>query len=147
MMGLTANQLGFTVFAVTAALFWGVAPVLARAGLAGTDPVSGLTIRTLGITAVLTVYALATGGLTRLAGVGWKPASLLLAEGILASLLGHLAYFYALKLGQAGQVVPIAASYPLFAVLAAALILGEPLTWTRAAGALLVVGGVWLLRS
>jgi transporter family protein len=144
---VTANQVGFAVFALTASVLWGVAPVLAKAGLAGTDAGTGLLIRTLGVAVVLLIYAFATGGVARLAEVGWRPASLLLAEGLLASLAGHLAYFYALKLGQAGQVVPIAATYPLFAVLAAALLLGEALTWTKAAGAALVVAGVWLLRG
>lgn len=139
--------MGFLVFALTASLLWGVAPILGKAGLATTDPATGLLVRTLGVASVLLVYALATGGLARLATVGWQPAGFLLAEGILASVLGHLAYFYALKLGEAGRVVPIVAIYPLFALLAAVLFLGESLTWSKVAGALLVVSGVWLLKG
>lgn len=141
-----AGQIGFLVFALTASLLWGVAPILGKAGLASTDPATALLVRTLGVASVLLVYALATGGLARLAAVGWQPAGFLLAEGILASVLGHLAYFYALKLGEAGRVVPIVAIYPLFALLAAVL-LGESLTWLKVAGALLVVSGVWLLKG
>ncbi|HCJ10403.1 MAG TPA: hypothetical protein DHW14_04480 [Clostridiales bacterium] len=144
---MTASQIGFAAFALAASVIWGIAPVLGKAGLASTDPGTGLLIRTLGVAAVLVTYAAATGGFSRLAAVGWGPAGYLLAEGILASLVGHLAYFYALKLGEAGRVVPIAASYPLFALIAAAVLFGESLTWQKTAGALLVVGGVWLLKG
>lgn len=144
---MSANQVGFTVFALVAALLWGVAPVLGKAGLGSTDPGTALLIRTLGIAIIVLVYALATGGFTRLGAVGWRPAALILGEGVLASLAGHLAYLYALKLGEAGRAVPIAAAYPLVTVLVAAAFLGETLTWPKVAGAALVIAGVWLLKG
>jgi len=144
---MNAQQIGFAAFALAAAVSWGLAPMFGKAGLSATDPTTGLLIRTLGVAAVLTVYALATGGFARVAAVGWRPAAFLLAEGILASLVGHLAYFYALKFGEASRAVPITASFPLVAVLAGVLFLGESLTPAKIAGVVLVVAGVWLLKT
>jgi len=144
---MSPSQAGFIALALVASLLWGVAPVFGKAGLGSTDPNTALLVRTLGIALVLTVYALGTGGFARLATIGWRPAGFILAEGILASLAGHLAFYYALKLGEAGRVVPIAASYPLVTVLIAMVFLGEAVTWQKLAGTLLVVAGVWLLKG
>ncbi len=143
---MPSGQLTVTLLALLAALLWGVAPVFGKAGLGSVDPGTALLVRVFGVALVLAVWALATGAFARLGTVGWRPAALLVGEGVLASIAGQLAYYYALKLGEASRAVPIGATYPLVTVLIAAGFLGESLTWTKAGGALLVVAGVWLLQ-
>ena len=67
-------------------------------------------------------------------------------EGIFASLIGHFAFYYALRLGEASRVVPIVSAYSLITILAAVIFLSEKMTIYKGAGALLVIAGVFLLR-
>ena len=72
---------------------------------------------------------------------------LLMASGLLASFIGQLAFYKALKAGSLSQVVPVSGAYPLIAALLGWLVLHEPLTLSRGAGVLCVVLGVWFLRA
>ncbi|MCL4424521.1 MAG: EamA family transporter [Firmicutes bacterium] len=60
---------------------------------------------------------------------------------------GHLAYYYALKSGEASRVTPVTAAYPVVTVLLVCLLLGEKLTWSKVVGVLLIVAGVILLKK
>lgn len=131
---------------ITAALF-GVAPILARLGLAKVDPGLGLVVRTFAVATALLVWLLASGRLTDLASMDTRSFMFLAGEGVLASLLGHLAYFYALRAGEASQVVPVVSAFPVVAFILGVTVLGETATPGRWIGAALVVAGVVLLRS
>ncbi|MCK5567894.1 MAG: EamA family transporter [Actinomycetia bacterium] len=61
-------------------------------------------------------------------------------------MIGHFAYYYALRLGETSKVVPIATAYSLITVLAAAIFLSEKITLIKGAGIVLILGGVILLR-
>jgi bacterial/archaeal transporter family protein len=68
------------------------------------------------------------------------------ASGVLA--VGSLILLYvALNTGEAGKVVPVSAAYPAVTLVLAAIFLSEALTFGRAAGALLVIGGVVVLTT
>jgi bacterial/archaeal transporter family protein len=68
------------------------------------------------------------------------------AAGVLA--VGSLILLYiALGTGEASKVVPISAAYPAVTLVLAAIFLSEALTVGRAAGALLVIGGVVVLTT
>jgi len=135
------------LFALTTSFLWGTAPILGKLGLVGADPAVALVLRSFTITAILAVWAALSGNLPEVGSLLSSRAGALIAvEGILASLLGHLAYYYALKYGKASSVVPVASSFPLFALIMAILVLGERPSWERALGVVLVVGGVRLLR-
>ena len=66
--------------------------------------------------------------------------------GICAALLGQLAYYYALKFGDISQVTPIAAAFPIVAMLLAVAVFGEQITVTKVVAAVLITTGVVLLR-
>lgn len=70
------------------------------------------------------------------AGVGWAVLS-----GIFAS-FGLLLFFLALERGEASNVVPVTAAYPLVTALLAALVLSEEISPLRGLGTLLVVVGI-----
>ena len=68
------------------------------------------------------------------------------ASGALA--VGSLILLYlALGTGEASKVAPITAAYPAVTLVLAAIFLSEALTLGRAAGALLVIGGVVVLTA
>ncbi len=135
------------LYALLTALLWGVAPLFGKLGLEEVDALAGMTLRTMVVGAVLLLFGGFTGQLANVTSIGLKSGLLIAAEGLLASLLGHLAYYQALKLGDASRVVPVTAAFPLVTVLMAILFLGEPLTWQRVLGAALVVGGVLLIKG
>ena len=67
-------------------------------------------------------------------------------SALLGAALGQAAYYVALRHTDASRVVPVVAAYPLVAVLLAALLVHETLTWPKLLGAALIVGGVALIK-
>lgn len=136
------------LFAVLAAVIWGFAPALEKVGLRGTsiDPFLGVFIRTIPIAFFAMLGVLVMGKLGEVASVDLKSALFVGAGGLVAGLLGQLAFYSALKGGEASVVVPVAATYPLVALLVSVLFLGEAFTMQKLAGIALVVGGVVLLK-
>jgi len=129
-----------------AVLFWSLGPVLAKVGLATIDPLLALTIRTVSVAVILLITTTARGSLGALRALDPRAAAFLVADGISGSLLAHLAYFYALSLGDASSVVPVSATYPVLALLWSAILLREHITPGRVAGAILIIAGVFLVR-
>ncbi|MBI1910657.1 MAG: EamA family transporter [Deltaproteobacteria bacterium] len=134
-------------FAVLAAIIWGCAPVFEKLGLdSKIDPYLGVVIRSIPI-AVIGIAGLAfMGRLNSIASVDAKSAILVAVGGLIAGLMGQIAFYSALKTGEASVVVPVAATYPLVALLVSVVFLGEAFTIHKLIGIGLVVGGVMLLR-
>lgn len=133
-------------WALLTALFWGLGPIFAKLGLVKSDPFTALLLRSLGVFAALVIWGLATARFSALKEVEPRTWSLLIAEGMAASVFGHFAYYNALKLGKISSVVPITTSYPLLAMLLAVLLLGDRLTLGRGLGGALIVLGVFLIQ-
>ena len=72
--------------------------------------------------------------------------ALLALGGLLASFVGQLAFYHALKAGSVSQVTPLAGAYPLVAAILGWWLLREPLSLSGVLGALLIICGVILLR-
>lgn len=136
------------LFAVLTAVIWGFAPALEKVGLKGAsiDPLLGVFIRTIPIALFAMLGVLVMGRLGEVASVDLKSALFVGAGGLVAGLLGQFAFYSALKWGEASVVVPVAATYPLVALLVSVLFLGEAFTMQKLAGIALVVGGVVLLK-
>lgn len=132
--------------AALAMLFWGLAPIFGKLGLVNANPLAALTIRSLTISAILLIVAIATGQWKSLLQIAPRDASFLALEGICAALLGQLAYYYALKFGEVSQVTPIVAAFPLVAILLAVAVLGEQITATKILAAVLITAGIVLLK-
>lgn len=135
------------LWALLAALAWGFAPLFEKIGLAKMPVFAGLFYRSLGVIIGLALlmafkfpeikYTLASGN------TGWP---LLVIGGFLASVIGQIFFYSALKDGQISQVVTIGASYPLISFALGVLFLGEAVTPAKLGGLALVVTGVMLLK-
>jgi len=111
------------------------------------DPTVALTFRSFVISFILLFWAIATGHLDDIYSLATSKAGLFIAaEGICASLLGHLAYYYAVKFGDVSRMVPVVAAFPLIALILAILFLSEKLTPTKVIGAILIVAGVVVIK-
>ena len=133
-------------WALLTALIWGCVPLLEKLGLAQSSPATGVFARSIGV---------AVGAVA--CGLIWKPwkavfalsvqsFALLAVGGFLASFVGQMMFYQALKSGRVSQVTPVAGAYPLVAAMLGWWLLREPLSAARALGALFVVIGVLLLR-
>jgi transporter family protein len=134
-------------FAMLTAFIWGLAPAFEKIGLGGRiDPYLGVVIRTIPIALIGLAGLALMGRLDSMARVDLKSALFVIAGGFLAGFLGQVTFYSALKTGEASIVVPIAATYPLVALLVSITFLGEAFTLQKLAGISLIVGGVVLLK-
>ncbi len=129
-----------------AMLFWGIAPIFGKLALGNVSPLAALAIRSLVVSALLVAAVTATGHWGSVAGATAKDTMFIALEVICAALLGQLAYYYALKFGEVGRVSPLVAAFPLVAVLAGIVFLGEKLSAAKIAAAILIVSGIALLK-
>jgi transporter family protein len=131
---------------IITALLWGTTPILEKIGLARVDPLIGVTVRSIIVTAGLLILTFVLGKGRALFQLDVKSVVFFGASGVMAGLLGMWTYYSALKLEATSRIVPIAASYPLVTALLSALILGEGLTLPRLIGTGLIVSGIWLVK-
>ncbi len=128
------------------AILWGSTPIIEKYALTGSQPLIGVTVRSLAITFILILFHLFSGRWREVVELPLKSKVLFSLSGIMAGLLGMLTYFYALKASPASKAVPIAATYPLIAALLGIIILGENLTASKLIGTVLIIAGVWMVK-
>lgn len=133
------------LFAVLAALVWGLAPLFAKVGLVKTAPLTGVAIRSVAVTIMVLLTVAFSGQWKTLSGLEGRTVLMLAAEGLLGGLIGQYFYFKAIKSLEASTVAPVVGAYPLFTFIFAILILGEKFTLTKSVGVACVISGVFLL--
>ena len=134
-------------WALLAAVVWGFAPIVEKMGLMKMPVWTGLFFRSLGVFCGLILIACFQ--FTEIKQVITKDASgwfYLFLGGILASILGQIFFYRALSTGQASQVVPLGACYPLISFVLGILFLHEMVTWPKLAGLIFVITGAILLK-
>lgn len=136
------------IWALLASACWGIAPLVEKIGLRGqADPMIGVFVRSVGVlvgTFFMVVFTPKLG--ERLQSFPARNWIFLILGGLIASILGQICFYRALKIGEMSRVTPIAASYPVLAFLLGVLLLGESITPTKILGITLVMGGVYLLK-
>lgn len=134
------------VFAAVAMIFWGLAPIFGKLGLTRMDPLSALTVRSVISTLILIVAMYLSGNWGNISISSPQEVGFIALEGICGALVGQLAYYYALKLGEVSTVSPMVSAFPLVAIILAVIFLGEKVTFIKVIAALLIVTGITLLR-
>ena len=134
----------FLLIATT--LLWGSTPILEKIGLAKVDPLIGVTVRSVIVTAGLFLITFLMGKGRELIELDGKSVLLFGASGVIAGLLGMWTYYGALKVEATSKIVPIAACYPLVTALLSILVLKEGVTFQRVIGTMLIVAGIWLVK-
>jgi len=134
-------------FAILAAIVWGIAPIVEKIGLKNIEPLSGVLVRSLGIIIGAVIMSVLNVGILKTAlKADPKTMVFLFTGGILASILGQIFFYSALKHGEVSKMVPIAATYPLVSFLLGLLFFGESFTVVKGLGIGFVILGVFLLR-
>lgn len=124
---------------------WGIAPVFAKLGLKDLDPMAGLIIRTLTAACFVIGFMGFRGGkdiVAQFKEMTIKTWAFITIEALLATLIGDLAYYAAIKKGNVSIVATIMASSPLVTMLLSVIFLGEELTFYKIFGAVLIIIGI-----
>ena len=134
------------LWALVTAGIWGIVPLMEKVGLGTGSPTAGVVARSFGIVIGLIVYSLIASPWAAVRALGGPSIVLLAAGGLLASFVGQLAFYQALKTGAVSQITPVAGTYPLVAAVLGWWLLREPITPSRIAGVVCIVVGILLLR-
>jgi transporter family protein len=124
---------------------WGIAPIFAKIGLSNISPVVGLTIRTLFAGSIVLSWTLIGGSMPNIKSIPLSTWLLIAIEALLATLIGDLAYFSAIKKGDVSLVTIIMSSSPLITLLVSAIFLGEQITFIRFVGSAIIIIGIILV--
>lgn len=137
MGGLLDNWL---FWAILSAVFAALTAIFAKVGIANIDSDFATLIRTAVILVVLTGIVFAMGKAQPLATISGKTWLFLVLSG-LATGASWLAYFRALKLGQASQVAPVDKLSVVLVAIFGVMFLGEKLNLQGWIGVSLVAAG------
>jgi len=134
------------IWAILAAIIWGIVPLLEKLGLAKAEPLAGLFYRCFGVLIGLLLLGLFILKPQEIKSVDSRSIIFLMLGGFLASFLAQICFYHGLKIGEVSRVVPVSGSYPLVAFLLGVLFLGEPINLIKAVGVLLIIAGIWALK-
>ena len=131
-------------WSLLSAFFAGLTAVLAKIGVAGIDSNLATAIRT----SVILVFVWAIAGVSsapfQFSSITRRTWMFLGLSG-LATGLSWLCYFRALQLGQASRVAPVDKLSVIFAIVLAAFLLQERVTWHHWLGGFLILCGAIVL--
>ena len=130
--------------AILSAFSAGLVAIFGKLGLAGVDSTLATAVRAVVMALFLLAVAAALGKFNQLGSLSSRAITFIVLSG-LAGALSWLFYFLALKLGPVTGVASLDRLSVVFAVLLAALFLGEALTLKVVLGLLLLVAGAVLL--
>jgi DME family drug/metabolite transporter len=131
--------------ALGAAISWAVAPIMYKKALAGASPISANIVRCATNAAVLLLVLFASGLAGLVARLPSEVLVVVVLSGVIGLAIGDTLYMFSLKAIGVARAVPLAASYPLFSLLWATMLLGQPVTATAVAGTIVILLGIWFL--
>jgi transporter family protein len=134
-------------FALLAALLWGASPLFDRVAMRDLSPLAGLTVRVVAAAVMVAVYAAWARTWKEISVAPRSALLFLLGSAFFGAVTGQLAYYAAIRYDEASRVVPVSAAYPLITMVLAVLLLREGLTFSKVAGAVLVVAGIVLIKG
>lgn len=134
------------LWAIMAALVWGIVPVVEKLGLAKVDPLVALFYRCFGVILGIVMLGVFILKPQEIRSIDTKSVALLVAAGFLASFVAQIFFYHGLKSGDVSRIVPIAGSFPMISFLLGVVLFGEAVTFSKIAGLLLIMSGVWMLK-
>jgi transporter family protein len=135
-------------WAVLTACIWGIVPVMEKLGLsAPVSPPAAVMVRSFGVLLGLCIFGWVWSPWQAIKSMSVTSVALLVGGGFLASVVGQIAFYQALRWGALSQVTPVAGAYPMVAAVLGWIIFREPLTAMRVLGVALIISGAALLRK
>lgn len=131
-------------YAIGSAFFAGLVAILGKIGLKDVDSTLATTIRSVVMAAFLVIVTLYLKKFSSMEGLYGRPMLFIILSGI-AGALSWLFYFFAIKNGPVSGVVALDRTSVIFALVLAAIFLGESLTLKTVAGGILILSGALLV--
>lgn len=132
------------LYATISAVFAALVAIFGKIGLKEVDSTLATTVRAVVMALFLVIVAFSLGKFNALDSITGKPLLFIILSGV-AGALSWLFYFFAIKTGPVSGVVAIDRTSVVFALVLAALFLGESLTIKTAFGGVLILGGALLV--
>jgi transporter family protein len=132
------------IYALLSAFFAALTAIFAKVGVRNIDTDLATAIRTVIILALAWGIVLFRGGEYTISNLTKQNWIFLILSGV-ATGLSWIFYFKALQLGRVSQVAPVDKLSVALAILLSVVFLGEPITWKSAIGALMIIGGTFVL--
>ncbi|ADQ04924.1 protein of unknown function DUF6 transmembrane [Caldicellulosiruptor owensensis OL] len=130
------------IFGLLSALFASLVAIFGKIGLKGIDTNVATAIRAVIMALFLIVVVVFQGRLNKVGEIlADKKAILFIILSGVAGAMSWLFYFLALKNGKVQQVAPIDRLSVVFAIVLAAIFLGEKISFYTAIGVLLIAAG------
>ena len=133
--------------ALGAAICWTISAILYKEALLKTKPISANIVRLVCTSIILVACLAIIGKFGVLMNLPAYAVVLACVSGIIGLGVGDTLYMMSLKLIGVARAVPITCVYPLFNLLWAVFLVGEPITLSVVLGAVTIVFGIWLLRQ
>lgn len=132
-------------YALLGMVCWGLAPLFGKLGLNNVSPLTALSIRTMVAATFVVSWVIGTRSYSELIHVPVAFWVFIAIEALLATLLGDLAYFMALKYGSVNVVMLVMSCAPLVTMLVNYLFLGDIPSFRQLSGAVLISLGLLLV--
>ena len=133
------------LFAFLGMLCWGIAPIFGKVGLKSVDSMTAMILRTLFAGSLVAGWVFLSPSTSTFQHVSIKTWLFIAAEAILATLVGDLAYFIALRRGNINDVTLIMSCSPLVTMLLSYYFLAEKVSIHHYIGGLLIICGLILI--
>ena len=132
------------IYALLSAFFAALTAIFAKMGIKNVDSDLATAIRTVIIVLLAWAFVAFKGSIGTINSLTKQNWIFLLLSGC-ATGLSWIFYFKALQLGEVSQVAPVDKLSVAIAIVLAVIFLGEPVTWKSAVGALMIIGGTFVL--
>ncbi len=131
--------------ALGAAISWAIAPILYRQALTNIKPISANIVRCATNAGVLFAILILSGLFGALTSLPTETIIVVVVSGVIGLGIGDTLYMIGLKQAGISRAVPLAATYPLFALIWSTVLLHQPLLPIEVLGAGIILCGIWLL--
>jgi drug/metabolite transporter (DMT)-like permease len=144
--GVDAERLLGALLFVLGAACWGVYSILGKTATARFDPVTATLYGTAAGTLMLLPFSFAGGGWRELAGASPETWASVVYLGVFGTVLAFVGFYEGVQRIGPSRAASFALLVPVFGVLGAVLLLGEPLGALTVVGGAAVIAGLWLLQ-
>ncbi|GAX88838.1 EamA family transporter [Effusibacillus lacus] len=135
------------LFAVLAALSWGIAPLFEKWGVLHTSPYFTLLVQSLVVSVALLAVGLESGQFQQVFSLNKQSWLFLAIAGLLSGLLAQMFYFKALQHGEISRLIPLISSLQVvIATVSASFVWGETMNGMKVLGTLLIILGIYFIR-
>ena len=134
------------VYALLAALSFGLAPIFAKVGLRKINSETAIVIRQIFVALTLFSITLCTGKMGKLLKADPRSMVFIIMSGIFAGILGTYFTYKSIEIGEVSRVVGVSAAYPLVTFILAGLLYWEQFSLVKLSGIACIVFGVFLLK-